>query len=394
MIRFSAILGSVLFAGLGGCGESPQGASQPAAKSKPAAAEAANPQTPKSQAPKSQAQNSQTPNAELRTADYIFSVDAAEFSTVAFSDFDFENEGGSAADDLDNIFENADVTMSTTGVSGNLGDDEVEGHIKNRELVIIAPVLPKANGGEPHAQQLTLTARDSTQKTVLLKITNPTIGAVVEDESHFEDEVKLPELDVQGLSSFGAVGETYLTLRLEEGGPFNRQEFRAFIYAIGKDLQQEAPQTISELVDLDSNAPALSIDKVTLQGLLKTLPDGVAGIFFELPQATAHNNVTVNFIKGSAVLSGQLINRSGAPVSPDISQTGPLEILITGTNLDYRRIVPVSSDGKFKVDKLPSGEVYNVMVSDLRFPNLFGDFAALSAGKTEAKVDLIYTPGR
>jgi len=94
MIRFSAILGSVLFAGLGGCGESPQGASQPAAKSKPAAAEAANPQTPKSQAPKSQAQNSQ-----LGTADYIFSVDAAEFSTVAFSDFDFENEGGSAADE-------------------------------------------------------------------------------------------------------------------------------------------------------------------------------------------------------------------------------------------------------------------------------------------------------
>jgi len=56
--------------------------------------------------------------------------------------------------------------------------NEVEGHIKNRELVIIAPVLPKANGGESHAQQLTITARDGTQKTVLIKINNPAIGAV------------------------------------------------------------------------------------------------------------------------------------------------------------------------------------------------------------------------
>jgi len=328
------------------------------------------------------------------TADYIFTVKSAEFITIPFSKFSFLNENGDAKKNLPATFENGDVVLTTTGQSGNLLDGTVEARLNARELVILTPVTPFSNDVYQTNQLLTLTAATGEEVTVLIRTSDARIGASVADDSHFldDDEVALPRLNFEGFSPAFTLGACDLKLSLEDGGAFDSTQFEAFIYGLGENYERVASRDISSLVQLDSKTPVLKIDQATLQNLRAELPIGLSELDFRLPQENDYNNVTVQFFNGYTTIEGQLVNKAGEPISPDVSQTGPLEILVTGVNTHYRRVVEIEPSGRFRIEDIPAGETYSLMVSDIRFPNLFGVFSNVPAETRRVDVEIFYVP--
>lgn len=331
--------------------------------------------------------------------DYIFTVPLAEVMTIPFSRFGFKNENVSNNTNLSDVFKDGRIVVAFTGRPGNLADDEIEAWVNGRELVIAAPVLPFSDA--PHfEQQFTLTASTGEIVRILIRTRQSALGARLDDERHFiEDNSSeefdiLPSSSIEGLERSGNIGQTDLKLSLSRGGPILSDGLRIFIFGLDEDYIQVEPQDISASVSLDPNRPALMISAEILQKYLQQIPSGPAGLFFELPQAEDHNNVSVQFFNGWSVLKGQLIDKIGLPVSPDISETGPLEILIKGMNSDYRRVIKINDDGSFSANGIPSGETYYMVVSDLRFPNLFGVFKAVPDNISETNIELLYTPKR
>ena len=324
--------------------------------------------------------------------DYIFTVDLAEIKTISFSNFGFRSENGASQEDLSNDFEDGNIVISSTGQPGNLSSNEIEARVVGRQLVVVAPVLPFSDA--PNFEQLlTLTADNNESVRILIRTRQSAFGARVEDTRHFiEDEsseevYSLPVSSVEGLEPSGTIGQTDLILSLENGGPFISDDFEAFIFS-----QELGGQDITSLVTLDANEPILTLNAQALQGLLTQIPFGLSTLEFRLPQTENFNIAEVQFFNGQTVLKGQLVDEDGLPISPDTTDTGPLEILMKGMNSEYRRVVNVNPDGSFYASGIPSGETYFMVVSDLRFPNLFSTFKAISDNTAEANVEVLYAP--
>jgi len=307
------------------------------------------------------------------------------------------NEGGLNENDLSRVFEDAKIVVTSTGSSGNLADSEIEARVVGRELVVVAPVLPYSDA--PNFEQLlTLTANNGESVRILIRTRQSAFGVRVEDTRHFiednpsEEVDSLPISSVEGLEPSGNIGQTDFTLSLSRGGPILAEGFRAFIFDIDEDYKRLDVQDISAFVSLDTNRPALTLSAQTIQRSLQKLSFGQAVLDFEVPQAKDHNNLSVQFFNGQTVLKGQLVDEDGLPISPDTTDTGPLEILMKGMNSKYRRVVNVNPDGSFYASGIPSGETYFMVVSDLRFPNLFSTFKAISDNTVEANVELLYAP--
>ena len=329
--------------------------------------------------------------------DYIFTVDPAEIKTISFSNFGFRSENGASQEDLSNYFEDGNIVISSTGQPGNLSSNEIEARVVGRQLVVVAPVLPFSDA--PNFEQLlTLTADNNESVRILIQTRQSAFGARVEDTRHFiEDEsseevYSLPVSSVEGLEPSGNIGQTDFTLSLSRGGPILAKGFRAFIFIVDEDYKQIDVQDISAFVSLDPNRPALTLSAQTIQRSLQKLSFGQAELDFAVPQAKDHNNLSVQFFNGQTVLKGQLVDEDGLPISPDTTDTGPLEILMKGMNSKYRRVVNVNPDGSFYASGIPSGETYFMVVSDLRFPNLFSTFKAISDNTAEANVEVLYAP--
>ena len=324
--------------------------------------------------------------------DYIFTVDLAEIKTISFSNFGFRSENGASQEDLSNDFEDGNIVISSTGQPGNLSSNEIEARVVGRQLVVVAPVLPFSDA--PNFEQLlTLTADNNESVRILIRTRQSAFGARVEDTRHFiEDEsseevYSLPVSSVEGLEPSGTIGQTDLILSLENGGPFISDDFEAYIFS-----QELGGQDITSLVTLDANEPILTLNAQALQGLLTQIPFGLSALEFRLPQTENFNIAEVQFFNGQTVLKGQLVDEDGLPISPDTRDTGPLEILMKGMNSEYRRVVNVNPDGSFYASGIPSGETYFMVVSDLRFPNLFSTFKAISDNTAEANVEVLYAP--
>ena len=324
--------------------------------------------------------------------DYIFTVDLAEIKTISFSNFGFRSENGASQEDLSNDFEDGNIVISSTGQPGNLSSNEIEARVVGRQLVVVAPVLPFSDA--PNFEQLlTLTADNNESVRILIRTRQSAFGARVEDTRHFiEDEsseevYSLPVSSVEGLEPSGTIGQTDLILSLENGGPFISDDFEAFIFS-----QELGGQDITSLVTLDANEPILTLNAQALQGLLTQIPFGLSTLEFRLPQTENFNIAEVQFFNGQTVLKGQLVDEDGLHISPDTTDTGPLEILMKGMNSEYRRVVNVNPDGSFYASGIPSGETYFMVVSDLRFPNLFSTFKAISDNTAEANVEVLYAP--
>lgn len=331
--------------------------------------------------------------------DYIFTVSLAEIMTIPFSDFGFKNGNVSNDTDLSHVFEDGRIVVTSTGRPGNLADDEIEARVNGRELVIAAPVLPFSD--DPLFEQLfTLTANTGEIVKILIQTRQSAFGVRVEDERHFIEDSSSEEFDalssstIEGLERSGNIGQTDLKLSLSQGGPILSDNIRAFIFGLDEDYIQVKTQNISSSVSLDPNRPALMIRAEFLQEYLQQIPSGPAALFFELPQAEAQNNVNVQFFNGRSILKGQLVDKTGLPVSPDISETGPLEILMKGMNSNYRRVIKINDDGSFSANGIPSGETYYMAVSDLRFPGLFGVFTAVPDNIQETNIVVLYSPKR
>ena len=325
--------------------------------------------------------------------DYIFTIDPAEIKTIAFSNFGFRSENGASQEDLSNDFEDGNIVISSTGQPGNLSNNEIEARVNGRELVIVAPVQPRSTDASSREQLFVLTADNGESVNILIRARQSSFGASIIDDNHFleefpsEEPIPVPTVSVTGFDGFGTIGQTDLILSLENGGPFISDDFEAFIFS-----QELGGQDITSLVTLDANEPILTLNAQALQGLLTQIPFGLSTLEFRLPQTENFNIAEVQFFNGQSVINGQLVDEFGSPVTPDFSETGSLEIVVTGANTEFQRIVNVNPDGSFLLENLPSGETYRLVVSDLRFPNLFGVFTAIFNGSTEANVELAYTP--
>ena len=325
--------------------------------------------------------------------DYIFTVDPAEIKTISFSNFGFRSENGASQEDLSNDFEDGNIVISSTGQPGNLSNNEIEARVNGRELVIVAPVQPRSTDASSREQLFVLTADNGESVDILIREGQSSFGASIIDDNHFleefpsEEPIPIPTVSVTGIDGFGTIGPTDLILSLENGGPFISDDFEAFIFS-----QELGGQDITSLVTLDANEPILTLNAQALQGLLTQIPFGLATLEFRLPQTKNFNIAEVQFFNGQTVLKGQFVDEDGLPIFPDTTDTGPLEILMKGMNSEYRRVVNVNPDGRFYASGIPSGETYFMVVSDLRFPNLFSTFKAISDNTAEANVEVLYAP--
>ena len=325
---------------------------------------------------------------------FVLTVDPAEVSVIEFEDFE-EPNGETPQPALPAAFANGTVVMRDTGQPGSLKRGEPEARLGKGSLVIATPFPENTQNTYDGIYALTLIAPSGETAELEVRTDNNVVGIYVVDERHFieeDDPEPFVPLILEGIDKVGLLTGEPLVVGIEgaEGPIRNRQDTGIPPVSIFMGGNRKRSVDVTDLFAYDADLNALVSEPGAIEQILSQSDVGANVLYFRLNYKGVREYLELTFVKPTTLLSGQLVDNAGEPVSGAGLET--LEILVEGANTRLRHVVDVDAQGRFEVPDLPWGETWKLTVTDLRYPNLFQQFAAVFEGSTRADVELRYDP--
>jgi hypothetical protein len=249
--------------------------------------------------------------------------------------------------------------------------------IYDERLVVAAP------GDTGADQDFTVVLRGNRNAVLNIKVKSVRPTAIAEGDEEGDTAPEPPALTISGLGPGNALGASQLVL-----GVANAKEFSASASRFLIETDSSAVNA-SKIFAHDQTTNTFSASATDLRAILNDLPNGELTFTANLVSKDFEfaRVYSFQFLKGDAMLSGQLVDAKNQPLSGvNIDQ---LNVALVGVKNRTRRVAPVNANGQFGFEGL-APDNYNLVVTDLRQPNFFGGFVTLAPGSTAANVSLVY----